>query len=217
MKHVKHILAVAAVALVAMLDCHGAGAQVNSVPALGNRDAAGSAFANVEGQKSSYFAGLGANTPAATPTDIAILTGATGKVIKITRVRISVQATAAGVVEYRLVLRSGGTQSAVNTAFANGTHSGPMDANDAASSVIAAGLAGVYTSNPASSGTVVGIVDDWTTGIAANSTAVFDFVCNRPAKCPTLRGPTQILAVNGNGHTLLTAEKFGIEFEWTEE
>lgn len=192
-------------------------AQVNVVPAPGNRDVAGSSYVNVEGQKVSYFASLGGNTPAATPTDIAILTGSSTKTVKVTKVRLTVQATASGAIEYRLMKYSGGTQSAVNTAFANATHSGPFDSGDAASSVIAAGLAGVYTSNPASSGTTVGIVDDWTVTQLANSTLVFEYNCTRPSKCITLRGATQILAVNGNGHTLLTAEKFGIVFEWTEE
>jgi hypothetical protein len=67
-------------------------AQVNSVPALGNRDAAGASYANIEGQKASYFAGLGGNTPAATPTDIAILTGSSTKTVKVTKVRLTVQA-----------------------------------------------------------------------------------------------------------------------------
>lgn len=194
-----------------------AGAQVNQVPGLGNRDTSGAAYANIEGQKASYFAGLGNNTPAATPTDIAILTGSSSKTIKVTKVRITLQATAAGVVEYKLIVRSGGTQSAVNTAFANGTHSGPLDSGDAASTVIANGLSGIYTANPASVGTVVGTVDDWTTGLGATSTTVLEYICREPSKCITLRGATQILAVNGAGHTLLAGEKFGIQFVWTEE
>jgi hypothetical protein len=83
--------------------------------------------------------------------------------------------------------------------------------------VITAGLAGVYTSNPASTGTVVGIVK---TGRRPSSRTHRDLRvrCARSrAKCITLRGTTQVLAVNGNGHTLLTGEKFGVSFEWTEE
>lgn len=199
----------------AYLDC--ASAQVNAVPALGNRDTSGASYANIEGQKASYFAGLGANTPAATPTDIAIVTGSATKLVKVTKVRLTLQATAAGLVEYRLVLRSGGTQSAVNTAFANGTHSGPLDSADVASTVITAGLAGVYTSNPASSGTTVGVVDDWATGLGANATTILEYVCREPSKCITLRGTGQVLAVNGNGHALLAGEKVGVQFVWTEE
>lgn len=192
-------------------------AGVNSVPQLGIVDTAGATQANIEGQKASYFAGLGGNTPAATPTDVAILTGSATKTIKVTRVRLTVQATASGAIEYRLMKYSGGTQSAVNTAFVAATHAGAMDSSDLASTVITAGLAGVYTGNPASSGTTVGIVDDWTVTALANATMVFTYECTVPAKCITLRGTSQILAVNGNGHTLLTGEKFGIEFTWTEE
>lgn len=194
-----------------------AAAQVNTVPALGNRDSVGSAYANAEGQKASYFAGLGSNTPAATPTDIAILTGSATKTIKVTKVRITVQATAAGVVEFRLVKRTGGTQSAVNTPFLDGTHSGPFDSGDVASTVTAAGLAGVYTANAASAGTLLGVVDDWTVALAANTGLILEYACREPSKCITLRGTSQVLAINGNGHTLLTGEKVGVQFVWTEE
>lgn len=190
---------------------------VNRVPALGITDAAGATQVNTEGQKASYFASLGANTPAATPTDIAILTGSASKTVKVTKVRITAQGTAAGVLEFRLMKYSGGTQSAVNTAFAAGTHAGPTDSNDVASTVITAGLAGVYTSNPASSGTTVGIVDDWTITNPASGMVVLEYACRQPAKCITLRGTSQVLAINGNGHTLATAEKVGVSFEWTEE
>jgi hypothetical protein len=214
MKTMKLILAaVAALALAGTAYAQ----PVNRVTGPGTIDFAGSSNVNTEGQKASYYASLGNNTPAATPTDIAILTGSATKTIKVTHVRISVGATSSGAVEYRLMKYSGGTQSAVNTPFVVVTHSGPFDSNDAASTVITAGLAGVYTANPASSGTGVGIVDDWTTTILANAGVVFEYTCTRPEKCITLRGVTQVLAVNGNGHTLLTGEKVGVSFEWTEE
>lgn len=197
--------------------CAAFGQAVNRVPALGITDSAGATQVNAEGQKATYFASLGANTPAATPTDVSILTGSASKTVKVTKVRITMQATSSGAVEWRLVKRSGGTQSAVDTAFVNATHSGPMDSSDVASTVIAAGLAGVYTSNPASSGTTVGIIDDWSVTQLANATVILEYVCRQPSKCITLRGATQILAINGNGHTLLTAEKIGVAYEWTEE
>lgn len=216
MKRLTHLIAAALLAAFAL----GAQAQmVNRITGPSILDQAGASQVNIEGSKASYFASLGNNTPAATPTDVAILTGSATKTIKVTKVRITLQATTGAIGEYRLIMRSGGTQSAVNTAFANATHSGQFDSNDAASTVIAAALAGVYTGNPASTGTTVGIIDDWTvsTPTATGGYTVLEYTCSRPAKCITLRGVTQILAVNGNGHTLATAEKFGIAFEWTEE
>jgi hypothetical protein len=214
-----HLLAIAAFAAIAAADIsHGANAQVNSVPGLGNRDAAGVTYANQDGQKASYFVALGGNTPAATPTDIAIITGSSTKIIRVTRVRLTVQATAAGLIQYDLVKRVGGTQSAVNTAFVANTHGGLFDSGDAASAVITAGLAGVYTANPASLGTLSGILDSATVTMPANGTTVIEWkFCDRPARCPVLRGTTQILAINGAGHTLLAGEKFGVSFEYTEE
>lgn len=192
---------------------------VNRVTSLPVIDIAGSGYANIEGQKFSYFASLGNNTPAATPTDVAILAGSATKVVKVTHVVLTLQSTTAvAAFEYRLVTRSGGTQSAVNTAFANGTHSGAFDTNDVASSVIANGLSGVYTGNPASTGTVVGVPVNWTITTPINGgPVVLEYTCARPAKCITLRGATQFLAVNGNAHTLNTGEKFGVSFEWSEE
>lgn len=195
-----------------------ASAQVNRVPQLGVVDSSGATNVNQDGQKASYFVGLGANTPAATPTDVAILTGSATKIIRVTRVRLSVQATAAGVIQYDLVKRIAGTQSAVNTAFAANTHAGLMDSGDAASTVITAGLAGVYTANPASLGTLSGIYDSATITMPANGTTVIEWkFCDRPARCPVLRGTTQLMAINGAGHTLLTGEKFGVSWEYTEE
>lgn len=214
MKRFTNMLAIAALALAAL----PAFAQVNQVPAAGTRDAAGVTYANQDGQKAAYFVGLGANTPAATPTDIAILTGSATKTIRVTRVRLTVQATAAGVIQYDLVKRVAGTQSAVNTAFAANTHGGLFDSNDAASTVITAGLAGIYTANPASLGTLSGILDSATVTMPANGTTVIEWkFCDRPARCPVLRGTTQLIAINGAGHTLLTGEKFGVSFEYTEE
>lgn len=195
-----------------------AGAQVNRVPQLGVVDSAGATNVSQDGQKASYFVGLGANTPAATPTDVSILTGSATKIVRVTRVRLTVQATAAGVIQYDLVKRIAGTQSAVNTAFAANTHAGLMDSGDAASTVITAGLAGVYTANAASLGTLSGIYDSATITMPANGTTVIEWkFCDRPARCPVLRGTTQLMAINGAGHTLLTGEKFGVSWEYTEE
>lgn len=218
MKRILNTLLAAALAIAAF----AAPAQmVNRITGPGILDQAGAAQVNTEGQKASYFASLGSNTPAATPTDVAVLPGSATKTVKITRVTVTVQATTGAVGEYRLVLRSGGTQSAVNTAFANGTHSGAFDSNNIASTVIANGLGGVYTANPASAGTVVGVPIDWTINVptpATGAAVVMEYTCGpRPAQCITLRGATQFLAVNGNGHTLATGEKFGVSYEWTEE
>jgi hypothetical protein len=121
MKRLTHLILAAALAAVSI----GAQAQmVNRITGPSILDQAGASQVNTEGQKASYFASLGSNTPAATPTDVAILTGSATKTIKVTRVTITVQATASGAVVYDLVKRSGGTQSAVNTAFAAGTHAG---------------------------------------------------------------------------------------------
>jgi hypothetical protein len=212
-KFLKHILAAA----LALAVFNAAAQPVNRVSSLGIIDNVGATQVNIEGQKNSYTAGLLANTPAATPTDVAILSGSATKTIKVTRVLLTVSATAAGVVQYQLVKRVGGTQSAVNTAFVANTHGALLDSNNPASTVITAGLAGVYTANPASLGTLSGVISAWYITMPANGTTVLTYDCVRPAQCPTLRGATQFLAVNGNSHALLAGEVFGITFEYSEE
>lgn len=164
---------------------------------------------------STYSAGLGANTPAATPTDVAVLFGTALSNRYLISVELSIQATAAGVVQYDLVKRVGGTQSAVNTAFVADTHVSRYDSSDVAMSTD--GLSGLYTSNPASVGTIRGVVRSATIDKAAGLTVVRWQFGDRPGKLPVLRGVTQLFAINGAGHTLLAGEKFGVTFEWVEE
>ena len=172
---------------------------------------------NIEGVLKTYAASLGANTPAATPTDVAILTGASGILVRVTRVLLTIQATAAGILQWDLVKRIGGTQSPVDTAFAADTHVVRYDSLDAVSAVITGGLSGIYTANPASVGTIRGIYDSRTVCVLANGTLQLEWLFGngRPAKCPVLRSG-EIMAINGAGHTKLTGEKFGVSFEWTE-
>lgn len=216
MKRLTHLILAAAVALAIAAPAQAQ--MVNRITGPGVIDAAGASQVSQDGQKAAYFVALGANTPAATPTDIAIITGSATKTIRVTRALLTVQATAAGVIQYDLVKRIAGTQSAVNTAFAVNTHAGQFDSTDAASTMITAGLAGVYTANPASLGTLSGILDSRTVTVLANGTVQLEWrFCDRPSRCPVLRGTTQILAINGAGHTLLAGEKFGVAFEYTEE
>lgn len=168
----------------------------------------GIAAVNSEGTKATYSA-AGLLTPAATASDVAILNGSGSKTVRVTRVEVSIAATAAGIVDALLIKRStantGGTSSAPTVV--------PNDANDAA------GTATVlqYSANP-TVGSIVGNVRAQKMGILANGvvTANWDFTVNN-SKGIILRGVAQGLAINLNGDVLLTGEVVGFSFQWTEE
>ncbi len=159
-----------------------------------------------------YTAGLGLNSPAATPTDVAFLQGVASKEVRIYRITLSVGATASGQIAYDIVKRVGGTQTVADTPFLATTHSAQMDSNDPVSAVIVSAQSGVYTSNR-TIGTLAGVYASYSVTLLANAGMVFEY---KPATPIVLRGITQSCCINGASHTLLTTEKFGISFEWSE-
>lgn len=159
-----------------------------------------------------YTAGLSNNTPAATPTDVAFLQGVASKEVRIYRITIAVGATASGAVIYDIVKRVGGTQTVADTPFLATTHSAQTDSADPVSAVIVSAQSGVYTSNR-TIGTLAGVYASYGLTILANAGQVFEY---KPASPIILRGITQSCCINGASHTLLTAEKFSVSFEWSE-
>ena len=171
--------------------------------------------APVDGVKNTYIGhAAAAFTPAASATDIFVLTGSASVTVRVTRVVIScTQTTSAG---FLFVLRkhstadSGGTSSAC-TIF-------PIDSNDAAASATCL----QYTANPTSIGSVVGSprVIEWLVPAPATTSYFtpleWDFGGPHPEQAIVLRGTSQQLAVNLNGNTM-TGGSCNISMTWTEE
>lgn len=171
--------------------------------------APGVTVVNTEGTKATYSL-AGAVSLAATPSDVVILNGSVSKTIRVTRVEVSIGATAAGFADVVLIKRS-----AANTSGSSTTPTPvPNDANDAAASAVVT----VYTGNP-TPGAAVGNVRWVKMGITAADQVVTQTWHFGQAndKDIVLRGVAQGLAINLNGDALLSGEVFSYSIEWTEE
>lgn len=150
-------------------------------------------------------------TPAATPTDVITITGSGTKTVRIVSITIAPVATAAGTVDVLLIRRSsansGGTSSTPTI--------GKSDINDGNATAVGT----VYTANAATLGTTVSNVGarkaNFTT--SGSLTPAQWFFSDKNDKAVVLRGTTDILAINGNGDTLLTGEAWAYDIVWTEE
>lgn len=157
--------------------------------------------------------------PAASATDIACIQGATGKVIRLQRIRISgtagTQVVVPGVLMKRASLNTGGTPATGNALPV----AAAMDSiNTAASATLNA-----WTANPTivdSSPGIIGVADlilaktDGTNGIAVPFTE-FDYSEANYMQKPTLRTATQAICVNLNA-TSPSSGLVNITFHWTE-
>lgn len=167
---------------------------------------------NTEGTKATYSAAATV-VPAAAATDIFTITGSATKLVRVTRIQISGQATAAVLVALALAKRSaantGGTSTAPGLV--------PHDSADAAASATVLN----YSVNPASLGTLIDNVRKQTiplmtpTPTFTAAPIVWDFT-TRNGKGILLRGIAQVLAINFLGQTS-SGNVLSVDIEWTEE
>ena len=160
-----------------------------------------------------YGATILALTPAASATDFFTVTGSAAHTIVIRNVSCVGVSTAAASIPVQLVLRStantGGTSTAPTMS--------PMDSSDpAATAVVAA-----YTANP-TLGTLIGSVDVamLSTGpatAAAGSPASFAWSPDDVREPPTLRGVTQVMALNANATSFAAGTSLVCRVIWTEQ
>lgn len=167
----------------------------------------------VDGQKATYSATSSiAFANALLATDIFTITGSATKTVKVLRIGFSCQQTTAGVQNIVLVKRStANTAGSFSVSIAV-----PHDSTDAAATATVV----TYTANP-TLGTSVGNVRAARVFIPTAgtdlSTFVYDFNFGTlPEKAITLRGTTQVLALNLNGATV-TGGTWTCFVEWTEE
>lgn len=173
-------------------------------------DPVGEHGVSTEGSKATYTL-AGFVTPAATPTDVVNIQGSATKTVRIKKVAIGVESTAAGIVDVQLVRRS-----AANT---GGTSSSPTIGKAATLDGNATATVLVYTANPATLGASAGVVGAAKLGMVTSgpiNPVTWEFG-TRNDKPLTLSGTGEFLSVNGNGDTLLTGEVWAYEILWTEE
>ena len=160
-----------------------------------------------------YCAMIQAVVPAATPTDIFTLTGSATKTIVITKVFMQGVQTAAGSHDMIFLLRS-----AANTGGTSTTITGvPLDSNDAG----ATATCRAYTANPSGLGTLIGNFWVLTLLLRASGTATINVSYQQQFsdlgdQGITLRGTSQVFAINGGSASFGAGAQINFCIEWLE-
>jgi hypothetical protein len=180
-------------------------------------DSAGNLLINLEGQKSTYSA-LANSTTVPTFTaaagDIALIPGAAGKLVTVTRVEVTLSTSGTAAIEtVSLISRSsadsGGTSATMLTV--------PHDSFYAPAQSVPL----LYTVAPTTSGTAVGFIratqfNDQSASLPGAATWIWTFGDGRGgASGFRLRGTAQQLCVNLAG--VVATQTAAVSFEWTEE
>jgi hypothetical protein len=168
---------------------------------------------STEGLKATYRYEAVALVPAATPTDLVLLQGSSTKVIKVKRVLISGEATAAAQMTASMIRRS--------TAGSGGTATTITPARSDNTDAVATAVLKVFTANLTAVGTAIATMIQRRVGL------------NPPAGLPAspveisfgirndepfvLRGTSDFLAINLAGAAVPAGGKIDIAIEWTEE
>lgn len=155
------------------------------------------------------YVAAGSGTLAATPTDIATLSGNATNTVMVNSVTLSCTQTTAGQVDVILIKHSSADTSGASAAMT----AVPLDSADGAA--VSAPL--FYTANP-TRGNTVGIIDNQKIGFMAPATAASnDIYVWKPGmgETLTLRGTAQQVAVNIGGATVSGAA-CDVAFNWIE-
>jgi hypothetical protein len=186
--------------------CAGADAQ------FAQQDTSGRAYVNTQSGKVSYRAAIVTYSPYATPTDVMAITGAAGKVVRVTRWYVWGSSTAASNQDWFLIKRStantGGTPTTMPAV--------PLDsANVAAQAVVV-----TYAAAP-TTGNSLGLIGSQQIGVpaagAAGGTGAFWEFGIRNTQAPVLRSASEVIALNFNGAAVPAGTELQLEIEWTEE
>ena len=171
-------------------------------------------YANTEGVKASYRVQIADGAVAATATDVVTLCGSATKTVRVQRIQVTADATAASVINLyvykRTVVNTGGTSAAVTAS--------QMDSSDPAPTSVVL----KYSANPSALGTGVLFTGDHYALPAAATTGypgtpwIEDFGI-RNNRALVLRGVNQCVAFSLNGQTIPVGFGYYLGIEWTEE
>lgn len=166
-----------------------------------------------ESLKKTYSVAVAGITPAALATDVLTITGSAAKTIRINRIEITADATAASVIDFYIFKRS--------TLDTSGTFTPPSSIpNDSANPAATATLK-LYSANPTlGAGVVIRATHFALPAITASSFSnapwTEDFG-NRNDQQIVLHGVNESIAVSMNGQTIPAGFNGHIMIEWTEE
>lgn len=171
-------------------------------------------------QSKQTFSASGTFTPAATPTDLVVISGSATKTVRVISMCIGTTNTAAGSQQFLLIKRgaadTGGTPVTATVV--------PLDSNNTATAAVIH-----YTANPTINNTV-GTINTIRVGTPAAIPATWagitdkakvellDWMSNSILDQPvTLRGTAQQLAINFNGVALVAGQTHTYTVVWMEE
>jgi hypothetical protein len=148
--------------------------------------------------------------PAATATDIFQLIGSATTTVSVNRITIISTQTTGAQVPFSLIKRSTANTGGTLTTTVNV----PNDAADTASTAVGS----IYTANPTTTGTVVGIVKSLPIFVGSTSTTnnIVDWNFGERGKPIVLSGITQAIAIS-LGNTTLAGGSISVNIEFTEE
>lgn len=180
----------------------------NGAVQLGSPGAPGVQAVDTEGQKATYSYATASITPAATPTELFNISGATGKVIRIKKIAMDLSSTVSGKLNIALIKRS--------TAASGGTSaSGTVNKFDSADVTASASILS-FTANP-TVGTTTSIAEVFALPSSAAPVEVVRDYSTRNDESMVLRAG-EYLGINGLGSALPNADaRINCTIEWTEE
>lgn len=174
-------------------------------------------------QSKATYSCVGEFTPAATPTDMVMITGSPTKTIRVVSMYFTASNTLGGVSETlflnkRVMPNFGGTFVAATAV--------PFDSLDAA----ATAQVGHYTANPTTLGQIMGTINSVRVAVPPVVPTTFGanvkdagvellpwFPASILDKMVTLRGVSECMVVNFNSAALFTGEVHAYRIVWTEE
>lgn len=171
----------------------------------------GIASVNTEGIKDTYSVATSGFTPAATATDFFSIVGSGTKTVRILRITISGNATAAISEDILLIKRSTASTGGTPAALTVGLH----DSNGNAVTA----TVNTWTANPGSLGTTAGTFRAKRMNLGATGAAgeaIWDFT-TRNGRGIVLRGIAQSLNLNYNGAAVPGGMTLNIDVEFSEE
>lgn len=167
-------------------------------------------------KKATYSVTSAPFTPPATPTDMATITGVAGKIVYVTKVKLSSTQTTAGINVFHLVKRS-----AVNT---TGTPDVLTPVPHDSASPAAGALVKDYTANPGGLGAVVGTLESRhvltpaPASVAPGTAQQYLFsASDDDNNQPIALRANEVLAINFGGAALPTGLSVIAGFEFYEE
>ena len=167
---------------------------------------------NTENSKATYSAVIADYLPTSSATDIVTLTGAAGKTITVTNIRISATATAASNADVYLYKRT--------TANTSGTSSSTAIVQHDSQDPVPSGVVKQYSANPSGLGTGVLLRGDRVAFPGATtsngSATIWDFG-NRASKAPKLHSASEFFAINFGASSPPSGTSMYLTIEWTEE